>query len=673
MAITETGYVSPRKAYAAAPGQTVFAIPFRFFENGDIRVYVDQALILGGYTVTGAGTLEGGTLVFATGLAGGQIVEILRDIAPVRIGEFPLSGPFDIATLNLELDRLVLMTQELVTLDAIVREEFGVFTQEYLDFVDTVAGALTTTAANADAAAASAAAALASQNAASGSATAASGSASNAASSASAAANSATSAATQAGNASASATAASGSASAANTSATNAAASASTATLMRDAAQVSAVIAADERNLASAAAATAVGARNDVTARYRGTEAQPLAPGAFVGQMVFDTTAGSMRVWDGVTWVQVVSTSIGGIVSQDYVATAGQTVFTVDGGFTAIDAIRNGVTLRTGTDYTQNGLAVTLTTAATAGEILQLRGYKALDATDYPTRSEANALYVGKAEYRGLRNRLINADFSRAMNQRAAAGYTVGSGGFTNGAYSYDRWRLTDAGSGSGARANFVNDHIELFRVSGSGMLQFWQRIEQLNWSDLKGKTVTLSMDLQIVQNPGTVTIQIGSETNETGGSSLFSQGVSVPVNGNARQVVSLTVPIPANLTDNGLYCMVMVAAPTGSAYVRLFGAQLEEGAVATPIERRPVGLELALCQRYFQAWSMFHPASPGWEIGGQYYHLGFHHFPMRAAPTITPAQAGTFPVTRVGSQVFPAGLNSVSTTWHGFRLDAEI
>ena len=142
MAITDTGYVSPRVSYTAAPGQTTFAIPFQFFEQEELIVNVNDVRVTSGFTTTGSGDPEGGSLVFDEGLAGGDVVEILRDIVPMRISQFPLSGPFDIAMLNLELDRIILMTQELVTLDTLVRDEFDVLIAEIDTFREDTAEAL---------------------------------------------------------------------------------------------------------------------------------------------------------------------------------------------------------------------------------------------------------------------------------------------------------------------------------------------------------------------------------------------------------------------------------------------------------------------------------------------------------------------------------------------------
>ena len=59
-----------------------------------------------------------------------------------------------------------------------------------------------------------------------------------------------------------------------------------------------------------------------------------------------------------------------------------------------------------------------------------------------------------------------------------------------------------------------------------------------------------------------------------------------------------------ANLSnDRGLTGGVKLAANTGATWY-ITGVQLEVGSVTTPFERRPYGMELALCQRYYYSWS---------------------------------------------------------------------
>lgn len=99
--------ISAFRQYIATSGQTVFAVPFEFFEDADLFVYQDSALLTldTDYTVTGAGVAGGGAITLTTGATSGDPVTIIRDVAVKRVTDFPLSGPFQIEALNTELDR----------------------------------------------------------------------------------------------------------------------------------------------------------------------------------------------------------------------------------------------------------------------------------------------------------------------------------------------------------------------------------------------------------------------------------------------------------------------------------------------------------------------------------------------------------------------------------------
>jgi len=105
---------TPRAQYTATSGQTVFSVPFEFFENADLKVYKNSTLLTltTHYTVTGAGVTGGGSVTLVTGATAGDILTITRDIAVKRVTDFPTSGPFNVDALNTDLDRLTAMMQE---------------------------------------------------------------------------------------------------------------------------------------------------------------------------------------------------------------------------------------------------------------------------------------------------------------------------------------------------------------------------------------------------------------------------------------------------------------------------------------------------------------------------------------------------------------------------------
>jgi len=98
---------SPRVHYTATANQTAFAIPFEFFDDGDIDVYVNdvQKTITTHYTLSG-GDGSTGTLTFGTGLTVNDKVAITRRIDIERTSHFFPGQTINRAALNEQLDTL---------------------------------------------------------------------------------------------------------------------------------------------------------------------------------------------------------------------------------------------------------------------------------------------------------------------------------------------------------------------------------------------------------------------------------------------------------------------------------------------------------------------------------------------------------------------------------------
>ncbi|MBU6234529.1 MAG: hypothetical protein KGQ41_01680 [Alphaproteobacteria bacterium] len=105
--------VSPVVRYAANGTQTVFSYPFPVFASEDVAVYLNGALQVSGYAVTGAGVSEGGTVTFAIAPANGVAVTIERRVPYERMTDFLEGGALSAASLNNELDYLAASIQQL--------------------------------------------------------------------------------------------------------------------------------------------------------------------------------------------------------------------------------------------------------------------------------------------------------------------------------------------------------------------------------------------------------------------------------------------------------------------------------------------------------------------------------------------------------------------------------
>jgi hypothetical protein len=110
--VTDT---NPRVRYAATNGQTVFAVPFEFFDNSDVKVYQNGTLktLTTHYTLTGAGVVGGGNCTLVTGAALDDDILIFRDLPVEKEAEFATSGPFSMASLNDLFSKLIMMIGQL--------------------------------------------------------------------------------------------------------------------------------------------------------------------------------------------------------------------------------------------------------------------------------------------------------------------------------------------------------------------------------------------------------------------------------------------------------------------------------------------------------------------------------------------------------------------------------
>lgn len=107
--------ITPRIAYTATAGQTLFTVPFIFFDSVDLLVYQNEVLLTLGtnYTVSGAEASNGGVVTLLVGATLGDAIAIVRDVAIIQTTHFPPSGPFDIAAANFQNSKLIAIDQQL--------------------------------------------------------------------------------------------------------------------------------------------------------------------------------------------------------------------------------------------------------------------------------------------------------------------------------------------------------------------------------------------------------------------------------------------------------------------------------------------------------------------------------------------------------------------------------
>jgi hypothetical protein len=290
-----------------------------------------------------------------------------------------------------------------------------------------------------------------------------------------------------------------------------------------------------------------------------------------------------------------------------------------------------------------------------------------------------------------FRNKIINGNFD--IWQRGTS--------FTGGVYGADRWINNSFGTTcTMSRQEFPLGQIDvpneptyfcrmdITSVPNAGHNSaLTQRIE--NVRTLAGKTITISFYAK-ADNTRTITVEF-SQTFGSGGlpsSNVTSIGAIKKTLTTNWQLITTTINVPSIAekiigTDlnSSLSFFIWFDGGTNfdnrtnflghqSGTFDIAQVQIEEGPVATPFEQRPIGTELALCQRYFQFYELF----------SQNGSIKSYPHNMRTAPTITRVANHPTTVSAAPSLLasYPRNItlgNSGSTTaWAGiFSLNSEL
>jgi hypothetical protein len=216
----------------------------------------------------------------------------------------------------------------------------------------------------------------------------------------------------------------------------------------------------------------------------------------------------------------------------------------------------------------------------------------------------------------GFRNAIINGGMD--VWQRGSGGIVPTS----TQPYSADRWESYRAGYAAGLAVyrpsgpTGIQYSARVQRDAGNtstASIAFGQSIETSNSIRFVGKTVVLSFYARSGANFSSassllsVFLSTGTGTDQnfrngfTGRVDVISSSATLTT---SWQRFTYTGTIGSGISQVGVQFSYTPVGTAGAAdHFEITGVQLEEGSIATPFEQRPVGTELALCQRYFQTY----------------------------------------------------------------------
>lgn len=376
------------------------------------------------------------------------------------------------------------------------------------------------------------------------------------------------------------------------------------------------------------------------------------------GMIYYNTTENELRVWNGSEWE---STATGSAINSFDEFFAG-TDFTegVTTQFTLSERLVSAKNALVFFDaawqppsfYTIDGTTLTLNEPVPVG--VQRVFVVGRVATAPGVISSENVEYNGALSSSNVKEAL-NEVASRSRKNYLINGcfrvWQRGDGPFENTSYSADRWR-TWGGEGGTYAAFRVPTALgslpftDFLKVTtpddGVSTPRAYQRIEGV--STLQGRKATVSLFLR-ANAPSQVEILLTQNFGSGGSPSSTVKTPSVILEvGTSFQRYSATFDVPSilgkTLGSNGddFLELVIACLDTGGRELHIGQVQLEEGPVATDFEYRPIGEELALCQRYFQTHYTGEQAiNVTLDANKRYFVIPFPcTTPMRVRPSVT-------------------------------------
>ena len=328
------------------------------------------------------------------------------------------------------------------------------------------------------------------------------------------------------------------------------------------------------------------------------------------------------------------------------------TLFQLDGEWTTL-ALENGTAAAPSLYFKDSGTDTGLFSPGANQLAISTGGVQRLLADASGNLTASGGLTVANLNggpLAGFRNRIINGNFD--FWQRGTSTTATGN------TYLADRWLSAYSTGGTVSQETSSlptgSRYAWKFVASASNsFFQMGQQIEYGNCIDFQNTTVTISFMARAVTATAGSTALIFRTRTIAG-----VDGVCVFTGTNVDSALTLTTSwtrytvtrtLPA--TFGSLSLEFVLGSHVSGDGIMLAQVQIEPGTVATPFEQRPIGTELALCQRYFQKnnGTASRALFQGYCVNGQGYpsRTPFHQ-QMRGAPTVslTHADALGFPGT---------------------------